>query len=147
MKLSEKNRKILLVNLHNLIAEYANMTANHIQHKRTNQLINYPSNGGLTKEEKSEIEKLNGNEKLKSALRKILASNSADVIFSLLNIIDGTADPDIDSANWEEIMLVDFSEENEVSEMLHDEFFSTYWDWKDKKKMNWKLDLLDDELN
>jgi len=42
-------------------------------------------------------------------------------------------------------MLVDFSEKNEVTEMLRDEFFSTYWDWKAKKKMNWKLDLLDDE--
>jgi hypothetical protein len=145
LKLSEENRRILLVNIHNLIAEYANTTANDIQYKRTNQLINYPSNGGLTEEEKTEIEKLNGNEKLKSALRKVLASNAADVIFSLLNIIDGTADPDIDSANWGEIMLVDFSEENEATEMLHDEFFSTYWDWKEKKKMNWKLDLLDED--
>ncbi len=145
MKLSEENRRILLVNLHNLIAQYANMTANHIQHERINQLINYPSNGGLTGKEKSELKKLKGNEELKSALRKVLASNSADVIFSLLNIIDGTADPDIESATWSEVMLVDFSEENEMTEMLHDEFFSTYWDWKEKKKMNWNLDLINEE--
>jgi len=145
LKLSEENRRILLVNLHNLIAQYANMTANHIQHERINQLINYPSNGGLTGKEKSELKKLKGNEELKSALRKVLASNSADVIFSLLNIIDGTADPDIESATWSEVMLVDFSEENEMTEMLHDEFFSTYWDWKEKKKMNWNLDLINEE--
>lgn len=145
MKLSEENKRILLVNLHNLIAEYANTTANHIQNKRTDQLINYPSNGGLTDEEKGEIEKLNGNEILKSALRKVLASNSADVIFSLLNIIDGTADPDFDSAIWGEVMLVDLSAENEVTGMLHDEFFSTYWEWREKTKVNWKLDLLDEK--
>ena len=134
MKLSEENRRILLVNIHDLIAEYANITANDIQCERIDQLINYPSNGGLTEIEKKELEKLTGNETLKSALRKILASNSADVIFSVLNIIDGTADPEIDSADWGEVMLVDFSEEYEDTEMLHDEFFSTYWDWKKKTK-------------
>lgn len=146
MKLSAENRKTLLVNIHNLIVENANLTANHIQHKRVSRLINYPPNGGLSESEKTEIDKLSGNEALKSALRKILASNSADVIFGLLNLLDGTADPDIDSGNWSEVMLVDFSEDNETAEMLHDEFFSTYWDWKEKKKdINFKLDLLNEE--
>ena len=145
MKLSEENRKILLINLHDLIVEHANATANDIQHKRTSKIISYPSNGGLTEAEKKEVEKLNGNEILKSALRKILASNSADVIFSFLNIIDGTADPDIASANWGEVMLVDFSEDDETTEMLHDEFFSTYWDWKEKKRMSWKLDMINED--
>ena len=136
MKLSEENRRILLVNLHDLIAEYADTTATHIQNKSISQLITYPPNGGLTDAEKSEIEKLDGNEVLKIALRKVLASNAADVIFGLLNLIDGTADPDVDAANWGEVRLVDFSAENEETEMLHDEFYSTYWDWREKKKMN-----------
>lgn len=33
------------------------------------------------------------------------------------------------------------SEENEITEMLDDDFFSTYWDGKQLKKMNWNLDL------
>lgn len=132
MKLSEENRRILLINLHQIIAEYANTTADHLLHKKIDQLINYPPNGGLTDEEAGELAKLAGNEQLRSALSKILASNSAEVIFSLLNFIDGTTDPDIDADNWGGVMLVDLSEDNETTEMLHDEFFATYREWKDK---------------
>ena len=135
----------MFVNLHKLIEEYANHMANHIQHGRSGELINYPPNGGLTDLEKNEISKIGGNEVLKGALRKILASNTADVLFSFFNYLDGTADPDFRSEKWTEVMLVDYSEENEIVDMLHDEFYSTYWEWKKKRiNTNWKLDLLEE---
>ncbi len=145
MKLSEENKKTLLVSIHKMIEEYANHTANDIEHNRIERLINYPSNGGLTDVEKEEITKISGNSDLKSALRKVIASNTAEVFFSFLNIIDGTSDPEIEYGEWTEIMLVDFNEENEVDSMLHDDFYGTYWDWKEKRNnTNWKLDLIDD---
>lgn len=145
MKLSEENRMSLLVSIHQMIEEQANFTVNDIENKRINQLINYPPNGGLTESEKNELSKLTLNPDLKSALRKVLASNTADVFFSFLNIIDGTIDPTVEYGEWGEVMLVDFNEENEIESMLHDNFYGSYWDWKEKRSNpGWKLDLTDE---
>lgn len=145
MKLSEDNKEIFLINLTESLVEHASATANLIQRGETDRMIVYPPNGGFTSEEVDELRKLNVNEPLKEALRKILASNTAEVIFSLLNMIDGTSDPHLASGNWTEVMLVDFEEETDT-EMLHDDFFSSYWDWREKtKNKKWKLDLLNDE--
>lgn len=144
MNLSDKNRKILLTSLHQAIEENANHIANHVFYGRENQLINYPPNGGLTEREKEAIKELQGDEDLKSALRKILASNTADVFFHIFNIIDGTSDPE--RGDWTGVAIVDISEEDEGDiDFLHDDFYGTYWDWrKVRKNKNWKLDLLDD---
>ena len=145
MKLSENNKKSLLVSIHQLIEENASNTADELEQKRTNHLINYPSNGGFTELERLELEQLEFNPTLKSALRKIFASNTADTFFSFLNIIDGTIDPTVEYDEWEDVMLVDFNEENEIDSMLHDDFYETYWDWKEKRTdPGWKLDLLDE---
>lgn len=145
MKLSENNKKSLLVSVHQLIEENASHTINELELKKTEQLINYPSNGGLTESEKLELEQLEFNQTLKSALRKVFASNTADTFFAFLNIIDGTIDPTVEFGEWEEVMLVDFNEENEIDTMLHDDFYGTYWDWKEKRTdPGWKLDLLDE---
>lgn len=74
-----------------------------------------------------------------------MASNVSDVFFGFLNILDGTSDPLIEYEKWSEVMLIDFSEQKEVDSMLHDDFFGTYWDWKEKRgNPGWKLDLLDE---
>ncbi len=135
----------LLVSIHQLIEESANHTVNDIDNNKTDNLIDYPPNGGLTDAEKLELSKLSGNPILKSALRKVLASNTSDAFFGFLNILDGTSDPTVEYGEWGEVMLVDFDEENEMDSMLHDDFFGTYWDWKEKRpNPGWKLDLLDE---
>jgi hypothetical protein len=145
MELSTHNRSTLLIHLHKSIEESANTNANHIIHGRLNQLINYPPNGGLTEKEIDALEELKGKEELKSALRKILASTTADVFFDIFNIIDGTADPDPGTGKWTEVMLVDKPEDlDEDVEFLHDDFYGTYWDWKEKRQnTNWSLDKLE----
>jgi hypothetical protein len=143
MPLSEENRKTLLINLHKWIEESANTSANHIFHGRFNQLINYPPNGGLTKEEVKVLVELNGKDNLKSALRKIFASTTADVFFEFLNVVDGTSDPDLGTGEWYQVSIVDKSDDNDKDmEFLHDDFYGSYWDWKGKRKNNnWTLDL------
>ncbi|MEP0264289.1 hypothetical protein [Dokdonia sp.] len=132
----------LLISIHQLIEENASHTANDLENKRIQRLINYPPNGGLTESEKTELSKLTINPTLKSALRKILASNTADCFFSLLNIIDGTADPTVEYGEWSEVMLVDHEEEHDMESMLHDDFYGTYWDWKEERTHpGWELDL------
>jgi hypothetical protein len=144
MGLSIKNRNTLLVSLHQLIEESANNIVNNIFNGRIKGLITYPPNGGLTEQEEKAISQIENSDTLKSALRKILASNTGDVYFDFFNLIDGTTDPE--KGDWTGVTIVDISEENdEHIEFLHDEFFATYWDWRKKRKnSNWKLDLLND---
>lgn len=101
MELSEENKKTLLLSVHKTIEEFAGHTANNIFHNRTNRLINYPPNGGLTEAEKEALGQLKENEVLKSALRKVIASNTAEVFFDFFNILDGTADPE--TGKWSEV--------------------------------------------
>jgi hypothetical protein len=145
MKLSEENKMSLLVSIHKLIEINSDYSADSIENNTLDQLINYPPNGGQTESEKLELSKLEGNTLLKSALRIVMASNVSDVFFGFLNILDGTSDPLIEYEKWSEVMLIDFSEQKEVDSMLHDDFFGTYWDWKEKRgNPGWKLDLLDE---
>ncbi|MDN5211929.1 hypothetical protein QQ020_07695 [Fulvivirgaceae bacterium BMA12] len=145
MNLSEENRTTLLTHLHKSVEEAANIMANHLNNGRTNQLIDYPPNGGLTEEEKESLQQLKNNNTLTDALRKVFASNSASVLFELFNIIDGTGDPDPGTGDWSEITLVDMPEDfDQHVEFLHDNFYETYQNWRNKRKADFKLDLLDD---
>ena len=141
MELSEENKKTLLLSVHQAIEENAEHTVNHLFHNRTYKLINYPPNGGLTEEEKEALGQMKENEVLKSALRKVIASNTANVFFDFFNLLDGTADPD--TGKWSEVLLIDKPEDfDEHQEFLHDSFYETYWDWKEKRKnKNWSLEM------
>jgi hypothetical protein len=142
MKLSDHNNKTLMLTLHQEIEKCADYIANRLDRGETSDLLNYPPNCGLTAEEENALKKLENDESLKSALRKILADNSASVLFEFFNNLDGTTDPDPEIGDWTEVALVDKVEDIEPSdEMLHDYFYSTYWDWKViRPETDWKLD-------
>lgn len=144
MHLSNTNAKILLLDAHQDIEEYADALVTNVLDKKNFEFLTYPPNPGLTEQEIEELGKLGNNEHLKSALRKIIADNSAGVVFNMLNLFDGTSSPRNDDGDWTGLRVVD-EEPNDKSEpgggMLHDKFYETYWDWRkirgDKK---WKLD-------
>ena len=148
MKLSNTNAQTLLLDTHQDIEEYADNLVINILEKREFDFLSYPPNCGLTNLEILELKKLENNEHLKNALRKVIADNSAGIIFNMLNLFDGTGFPKNDNNNWTGIKVID-EEPNENSEpvddWLHDKFYETYWDWKkirvDKK---WKLDNLEE---
>ena len=99
----------------------------------------------MTEAEIKSLEQLKNNDILRDALRKILADSSASVLFELFNIIDGTGDPDPETGEWSEVLLVDMPEDfDEHVEFLHDNFYETYWNWRKIRNANFKLDLLDD---
>jgi len=141
MTLSDDNQKALMLTIHQKVEEYADSVADSLN-KGDIEDLTYPPNCGLTGEELNALQKLKDDPTLKSALRKVLADNSAGVVFDIFNLVDGTADPDENLGNWTEIALVDKSEElDDPIEMLHDNFYSTYWDWKKIRPNNgWKLD-------
>jgi hypothetical protein len=144
MELSNNNAKTLLLDTHQDIEEYADTLVTNILDKKEFDFLTYPPNCGLTDLEIDELKKLDNNEHLKNALRKVIADNSASIIFNMLNLFDGTGFPKNDNDDWTGLKVID-EEPNENSEpvddWLHDKFYETYWDWKkirgDKK---WKLD-------
>ncbi len=148
MNLSRNNAMTLVIDLNRNIEEYAEATVKYILEDRNVDFLTYPPNNGLSDSEKAEIFKLGNNENLKNALRKILANNSAGVVFDLLNLIDGTSSPGVNDEKWSGVKLVDEeSEETEdkFNDMLHDEFYGSYWDWKKiRGEKGWKLDAYDE---
>jgi hypothetical protein len=148
MELSQTNAKALLFDLNQDIQEYAEATVNAIIEKRNFDNVTYPPNGGLTDLEKAELYKLDNNSHLKNALRKVLADNTAGVIFNLLNLLDGTGSPKHYYDDWTGVKLIDeeASEDTEpFDDTLHDTFFETYWDWKKVRgDKSWKLDTYEE---
>ena len=143
MKLSEHNLKTLMLFLQQKIEENADYISDQLDKGNSTDFLTYPPNGGLTEKENLALQKLKNDQDLKSAMRKILADNSANVLFDLFNIIDGTTDPDENLGKWTEICLVDKTDEIEDNEeMLHDELFEKYWDWREiRPDKKWKLDI------
>jgi hypothetical protein len=144
MELSNKNALALLLDLNQDIEEYAEATVKNIIEDKNFDYLTYPPNNGLTDLEKQELNKLDNNEHLKNALRKVIADNSAGIIFNMLNLFDGTGSPKHMYNEWTGIKLIDEEpneNEPEFHETLHDSFFETYWEWKKiRGDKNWKLD-------
>src|SRR5882724_2585302 len=144
MKLSNNNAIALLLDINQDIEEYAEATVKSIVEDKNFNFLTYPPNAGLTEPEKAELNKLDNNDDLKNALRKIIADNTAGVIFNMLNLFDGTGYPKLRSNDWKGIKLVDEKENNgsdPFNDTLHDSFFETYWDWKKLRgEKPWKLD-------
>ena len=145
MELSDKNASALLLDLNQDVEEYAELTVKNIIEDKNFDFMTYPPNSGLTDFEKQELNKLDNNEHLKNALRKVIADNSAGVIFNMLNLFDGTGSPKIMYAEWTGVKLVDEEpdkNEPKFQDMLHDSFFETYWKWKEMRgNKNWELDI------
>ena len=144
MEFSEENRTTLMIHLHQTIEQQTVNVTDDLLNGEYSKLAIYPPNGGLTAREIEALEILKGNEGMRSALRKILADNSAAVLFDLFNVIDGTGDPDPATGEWSEVVIIDRPDDYaENHEMLHDEFFSTYDEWKAKRSdTDWSLDNL-----
>jgi len=88
------------------------------------------------------------NDDLKNALRKIIADNTAGVIFNMLNLFDGTSYPRTQIYDWKGVKLVDEKANNWLGPVLTIPFtivFETYWDWKKLRGENpGKLDTCED---
>ena len=148
MELSNKNALALLLDLNQDVEEYAEATVKNIIEDRNFDFLTYPPNNGLTDMERQELDKLDNNEHLKNALRKVIADNSAGIIFNMLNLFDGTSSPKHMYNEWTGVKLIDEElneNEEEFQDTLHDSFLETYWEWrKIRGDKNWKLDAFDD---
>jgi hypothetical protein len=91
MKLSKHNIHTFLLSANQKIEENAEFVSVKIDQGGEMDFVTYPPNCGFTEQENLSLEKLKNDPHLKSALRKILADNSAGVLFDLFNILDGTS--------------------------------------------------------
>lgn len=148
MELSNNNALALMLDLNQDIEEYTEATVKNIIEDKNFDFLTYPPNSGLTDLEKQELNKLDNNEHLKNALRKVIADNSAGIVFNMLNIIDGTTDPKLMYDEWTGIKLVDQDlneDADEFQDMLHDSFYESYWKWRELRgDKNWKLDTYEE---
>src|SRR5688500_1097379 len=149
MKLSNPNAIALLLDLNQDIEENAEATVKSIIDDKNFDFLTYPPNNGLTDLEKAELNKLDNNEHLKNALRKVIADNSAGIIFNMLNLLDGTGSPKLHYDNWTGVKLIDEEPNADIetfNDTLHDSFFETYWEWKKLRgDKGWKLDTRSEE--
>ncbi len=134
MKILEQNRQTLMVDLHRLIEEQTHRTIEKIfDHPLEDRSI-YPPDISKTDEEKQALSSLQFSDELKGALEKTFKDNTATVLFRLLSIMDGTGLPAPESGPWSKVMLVDKPEDHtRPAVTLHDLFFESYWDWKEKQ--------------
>ncbi|SDY73576.1 hypothetical protein [Hymenobacter psychrophilus] len=139
MQLSDEHRSTFLLTVNQLIEEYAVAYADDLLEGRVVDL-SYPPNGGLNSAESEAIQQLRGKLVLHAAVRKVLAGCAADVVFDLLNLIDGTTEPM--HGHWRGVQLVDTADSN-AQNLLHDGFMEAYWDWrKYRGAADWHLDSL-----
>lgn len=128
-KLTEENRKLLLIQLHKDIDAASSKVAKSLSMGQYQEIVYPPSpDAKLNDQEKEAIRKLNGIPNLESALKKIIRDSHSLPLFSFFNCIDGTGDPAGDK--WTGVTLVDLDiEEDGDKEFLHDAYFETYWDY------------------
>ncbi|MBN1243921.1 MAG: hypothetical protein JXA15_14560 [Spirochaetales bacterium] len=144
--LSEKNSRVLMIELNRIIERIADEKSKAIITGNVKESLVYPPNNGLSTNEIAFIQKLITNdENWLNALRKIIADSIACGFFDLLNLIDGTSDPEHDSWEKDGISLIDKDDSIEDSvEMLHDSLFEKYWDWEKVRNEKWKLDTIEE---
>ena len=122
---------ILLTDIHKTINEYSHQFV-----ERLGKELNVAYPPGIEPETRlrNAFSSINLNTDQKEALRFAIADLNAQVLFDLFSKIDGVTDPDCwpDNKIWSGMSLVEKNDSSD-SEMLHDEFFSSYWNYDGSK--------------
>lgn len=134
MQLSDQNRQTLMTDLHRIIEEQTNHAVAKIFETPLEDRSIYPPDVSKTPEEKQSLAALPADPNLRQALEKVFKDNTATVLFRFFSIIDRVGYPDPHSGTWSPVTLIDLPDDHEQDIDLHDSFFETYWDWKEKYK-------------
>jgi hypothetical protein len=90
--------------------------------------LGYPPNGELTEGDRAALRTLAVSLDARAALEKVVADACSHPFFHLFSVMDGVADPEADVGDWPGVTLASRREDDE--EMLHDEFYESWWDYK-----------------
>ncbi|MFU7592139.1 hypothetical protein ACMX9J_24675 [Priestia sp. RMT2NF4] len=118
------SRQLFLREIHNIIKEYSEVGE---QLKQPPKELSWEE-FNLTKNEISALDAQKFTDESISAIEKIVRDNIMGAFHSSFCLLDGVSDPV--SENDEDIWVgLKLEEKQEDEEFLHDELYSSYWDW------------------
>lgn len=145
MPVDKATREAFLVDVHRYIEEQATKAAEILCRLRPPDAIAYPPNGGLTRDEELALSSSGALGSDVSAYRKIVADAIASAFFRFFAVVDAVGEPVSFSGPWLPLTFEVAGDDSDES-MLHDEFFDTYWDWRElRPDPGWRLDKLYDD--
>lgn len=133
-------KKKFLIELHSIIKERS-MIGNLISNPPLDSVL---EEFNLTVTELNALKAQQFTPESISGIEKIVRDNLMATFFEVFCILDGVGDPNESLMEPDEVWLglklteVKYNEEGEeeVTEFLHDEFFSTYQEWKELQRKN-----------
>lgn len=120
-------RQLFLREIHNIIKEYSEVGE---QLKQPPKELSWEE-FNLTKNEISALDAQKFTDESISAIEKIVRDNIMGAFHSAFCLLDGVSDPvsENDEGIWVGLKLEEKQEDEEDEEFLHDELYSSYWDW------------------
>jgi hypothetical protein len=125
----------LLAEIHRSIEESAAAALQSIGDHNTAPRVSYPPNAELTPAESEALQGLRLSVAARSGLLKLVKDATAYPFFHFFSLLDGVVDPPqvfngerVFGEAWYGLSLAPKGEQHE--EMLHDEFYESYWAYK-----------------
>jgi len=127
--LNMDSKQLFLRELHSIIKEYAEVGE---QLKQPDKQLSWEE-FDLTEDEISALNAQNFTDESISAIEKIVRDNIMGAFHSAFCLIDGVSDPVSENEEdiWVGLKLEEKQDDDEDEEFLHDELYSSYWDWHD----------------
>lgn len=132
-------KQILFIEMHRRIEETAELALGFFDSSQSSEIdVSYPTNDSLTQQEKELLAHIVLSPITKTAIKKVFADVASDSLFHLFSLMDGVADPEMEpSDTWLGAKFIPLDAESiqdeDHQEMLHDEFYSSYWTYKASK--------------
>ncbi|MCP1450888.1 hypothetical protein [Priestia megaterium] len=123
------SKQLFLRELHSIIKEYAEVGE---QLKQPDKQLSWEE-FDLTEEEISALNAQKFTDESISAIEKIVRDNIMGAFHSAFCLLDGASDPVSENEEdiWVGLKLEEKQDDDEEEEFLHDELYSSYWDWHD----------------
>ncbi|MGE7307460.1 hypothetical protein ACQKJG_26895 [Priestia megaterium] len=128
------SKQLFLRELHNIIKEYSEIGEQLKQPPKELRWEEF----NLTKDEINSLRTQEFTDESISAIEKIVRDNIMGAFHSAFCLLDGVSDSVLedDDDMWFGLKLVEKQEEEEEEDFLHDELYSSYWDWQELNNKN-----------
>ncbi|HYF39826.1 MAG TPA: hypothetical protein VD930_09070 [Gemmatimonadales bacterium] len=138
--ISEQEKAALFTEVHRAIEEAAASAAAAVRSQEVQ--LSYPPNAGFSPAEQRALASFPAAPEAESALRKIIADAASVPLFRLFCLFDAVGAPEDYEDVWLGLSLnTPDDDDEEPDTMLHDEFFDSYWKWRERRPdPGWKLD-------
>ena len=128
--LRDEERLALFVEVHRAVAEASTRAAGTVGVPNLRADLAYPPGTQLSEGELAALRGINLTPDARSALQKVIADACSAAFFRMFTVMDGVGDPEDWSGEvWQGVSLGPKPEHDEP--MLHDEFFESYWQYKE----------------